>query len=506
MAFEVNIQHMSPAPCSDSSPESAPELSLESSSCAHCPQVDRQPLDRRGFLTSASVLSLGVFMAGCGDGIISGPELVPDAIPEPFRVDPATIPALATIGGRTVVVSGSAAPVMVERIGAAQFRALSLVCPHRGTIVDVTATGLRCPNHAARFANDGTWLDGQPTANLAALDVRQNADGSLTVGGAITPPVLGLDRSAVVFLATRTGTSPSAQTVAIANLGGGVLSGLSVSLTYGPGQRTGWLSLALSQGSAPATLTLTAQLGTLPVGTYAATVTVAGAGTSNGPQTLAVSLLVQDPAAPPDLQLSTAALAFSAPVGTTPPTQVVQCNNSGGGSLVGLAATVAYGAGATGWLSTTLNQTTAPASLTVRATAGALAAGTYTATVTVSATGVTARTFAVTLTVTAAGLEVTIAAWPALANPGGVAGSVGNVNGGPVAVTRLSATSFAAFSMRCPHAGTTIHVVNGASFRCPNHGALFNSAGVWQDSAQRADNLTPLTVTYTPGATTLTVR
>jgi nitrite reductase/ring-hydroxylating ferredoxin subunit len=250
-------------------------LSLESSSCAHCPQVDRQLIDRRGFLTSASVLSLGVFMAGCGDGIISGPELVPDAIPEPFRVDPATIPALATIGGRTVVVSGSAAPVMVERIGAAQFRALSLVCPHRGTIVDVTATGLRCPNHAARFANDGTWLDGQPTANLAALDVRQNADGSLTVGGAITPPVLGLDRSAVVFLATRTGNSPSAQTVAIANLGGGVLSGLSVSLTYGPGQRTGWLSLALSQGSAPATLTLTAQLGTLPVGTYAATVTVA---------------------------------------------------------------------------------------------------------------------------------------------------------------------------------------------------------------------------------------
>ena len=47
--------------------------------------------------------------------------------------------------------------------------------------------------------------------------------------------------------------------------------------------------------------------------------------------------------------------------------------------------------------------------------------------------------------------------------------------------------------------------MNGTSFRCPNHGALFNSAGVWQSSPQRAENLAALTVTYTPGATTLSV-
>ena len=137
--------------------------------------------------------------------------------------------------------------------------------------------------------------------------------------------------------------------------------------------------------------------------------------------------------------------------------------------------------------------------------AGALAVGSYTATITVTATGVAARTVTVALTVTAAGLVVTLAAWPALANVGGVAGSVGNVNGGPVAVSRLSATSFAAFSMRCPHAGTTVNVVNGTSFRCPNHGALFSGAGVWQPSPQRAENLSTLTVIYSPGAATLTV-
>jgi Rieske Fe-S protein len=134
-----------------------------------------------------------------------------------------------------------------------------------------------------------------------------------------------------------------------------------------------------------------------------------------------------------------------------------------------------------------------------------LAAGTYTATVTVGATGVTSRTVTVTLTVTAAGLRVTLASWPALANVGGVAGSVGSLNGGPVAIARTGPSSYLAFSMRCPHAGTTINVVNGASFRCPNHGALFNGQGVWQQSPQRTTDLVRLTVTYTPGDTVLFV-
>ncbi|WP_411279901.1 Rieske (2Fe-2S) protein [Gemmatimonas sp.] len=487
-------------PSSEPLPALSSEPLLEPSSCSSCHRIDR-----RGFLASASVLSLGVIISGCGDGVLSGPEQVLDAIPAPFRLDPATVPELTAVGGRTVVVSGTSAPVMVERLGSAQFRAVSLVCPHRGSIVDVTSTGLRCPNHQAVFANDGTWLGGQPTAGLTALDVRQNSDGSLTIGGALTPPVLSLDRNTAVFLTALTGSAPAAQTIAIANGGGGVLSGLAIALTYGSGQRTGWLSLALSQATAPCTLTLSAQRGTLPIGNYTAMVSITGAGISNGAQTLTVSLLVQDPTTPAALQLSASALSFTAPIGSTPTTQVVQCNNSGGGSLQGLAATVAYGPSGTGWLTLTLNQTSAPATLTVRASAGALAAGSYTATITVSATGVASRTVMVSLTVTAAGLLVTLSAWPALTNVGGVAGSVGNVNGGPVAVSRLTATSFAAFSMRCPHAGTTVNVVNGSSFRCPNHGARFDRAGVWQPSEQRTDNLTTLTVIYTPGAATLTV-
>lgn len=73
------------------------------------------------------------------------------------------------------------------------------------------------------------------------------------------------------------------------------------------------------------------------------------------------------------------------------------------------------------------------------------------------------------------GLTVTLANFPALATNGGIA----RVDGGsqtPIAVTRISTTSYRAFSMACTHAGTTVNIVSGG-FTCPNHGAQFSSTG-----------------------------
>jgi len=477
-------------------------MSPDSSSCAGCARPDR-----RQFLTSASLLSVGALAASaCGDGVIGAPAAVPSLPATPFRVDLQSIPALQQIGGRAVITVGSDAPVLVERLGATEFRAFGLVCPHRGTIVDVRSDGFRCPNHEARFDLDGRWIGGQPTSDLERVAVRRNADGSLTVGGAVAPPTLVLSQSAVVFAAAVTSATLPAQLITIANSGGGALTGLTVQLAYGAGQPGGWLAVNLSQANTPATLTLTAQRGTLAVGSYTATVTVGAAAIPNGAQSVTVSLLVQDPSNLPALQLSSTALAFTGSAASAPSAQTVQCVNAGGGAITGLTAAIAYSGPAGDWLSASFNQTAAPAALTVRATPGTLAAGSYGATITVSAPGVGPRTITISLSVAAPGLVVTLAAWPALANVGGVAGSVGNVNGGPVAVSRVSATSFAAFSMRCPHAGTTINVVNGISFRCPNHGALFNSGGqLLPNSPQRTDNLSRLTVVYTPGATSLSV-
>jgi Rieske Fe-S protein len=222
---------------------------------------------------------------------------------------------------------------------------------------------------------------------------------------------------------------------------------------------------------------------------------------------LAVSVIV---AGPPSIALSAQSATFAAAGGANPPQQQVQVTNGGGGSLSGLATSVAYGGGASGWLSATLTATTAPAAITLGVASSALATGTYTATVTVTASGAASKTIAVTLTVAPAGLAVPIASWPALANVGGIAGSVGQVQGTPTAVVRTGANGFAAYSMRCPHQGTTVRLENwqgtGSAFHCPNHDALFDSSGtLLPGSPQQTSNMLQRTVTYTPGDAVLYV-
>jgi hypothetical protein len=105
-------------------------------------------------------------------------------------------------------------------------------------------------------------------------------------------PAIYLDPGNVVFSAQAGGASPAAQAVGVLNTGGGSLTGLDHSVTYGQGQPQGWLDATLSQGAAPATLMLRPSLGSLGDGTYTATVTLTAAGARNTPQTLNVALNV----------------------------------------------------------------------------------------------------------------------------------------------------------------------------------------------------------------------
>jgi Rieske Fe-S protein len=72
---------------------------------------------------------------------------------------------LATIGG-VALVNASGSPIAVVRTGATTFVALSRICPHRGTTVNVTANGFLCPNHGATFNSTGTWTGGERTSNM----------------------------------------------------------------------------------------------------------------------------------------------------------------------------------------------------------------------------------------------------------------------------------------------------------------------------------------------------
>ncbi len=450
-------------------------------------------------------------MAACGDGVIGGPIDIPGIALTPLRVDPRLLPSLAGIGGRAVVTPVDGAPVVVERLSTSQYRAFLLACPHKGTTVDLVPDGFVCPNHSARFSRDGVWLSGQETTGLVPVGVATQADGTIIVGGLATPPLppaLVVSTKSAAFVVATTGADPSAQSLSVTNGGDGTLGGLSLGLAYGNNQPVGWLSIQLNAVSAPATVTMSVRRGTIAAGTYSATLTVSATGVEA--QQVTVTLIVQDPNSPQALQVSATSIALSALAGvSSSAAQTVQVLNSGSGTIVGLAMAITYSAGATGWLSTSsINGVTAPAVITLRPVTTALAVGTYTATVQVSGTGVATRSITVTLSVAAAGLAVTIANFPALANVGGVAGSVGNVNGGPVAVARASATSFLAFSMRCTHAGTTVITENfrnsGSAFHCPNHGALFDNAGVVLPSSPiKTSPLTQLRVTYAAGAPVL---
>jgi Rieske Fe-S protein len=99
-------------------------------------------------------------------------------------------------------------------------------------------------------------------------------------------------------------------------------------------------------------------------------------------------------------------------------------------------------------------------------------------------------------------LVVTVSDFPPLTNVGGIA----RVDGGhasPVALVRTSATTFTALSMICTHQGTTIGV-QGTGFFCPNHGAMFDSAGR-NTGGQSTTSLHTYPAVYDSAADTVTI-
>jgi nitrite reductase/ring-hydroxylating ferredoxin subunit len=160
-------------------------------------------------------------------------------IQDPIRVDPREHPELQSVGGRLIVNPPGNAPMLIEVIGTRQYRVLSLVCPHRGSIVNRTDDGFLCPNHGARFTAEGHWVGGQSTVDLSPVAFSVESDGVLVVGGIVappSPPALAISQNTIAFSATVGGAAPTPQTVQITNTGGGTLTGISLAITYGASQ------------------------------------------------------------------------------------------------------------------------------------------------------------------------------------------------------------------------------------------------------------------------------
>ena len=128
----------------------------------------------------------------------------------------------------------------------------------------------------------------------------------------------------------------------------------------------------------------------------------------------------------PGIGLAPGALGFSAVEGAaSPAAQTVAVTSQRGGTLSGLTVgPISYGAGATGWLSASLDATTVPATLTLTPATGGIVAGSYTAQVPVGAAGASnsPQSVVVTLTVDPGpAIALSVTSLDFAAAPGGAA-------------------------------------------------------------------------------------
>jgi hypothetical protein len=131
--------------------------------------------------------------------------------------------------------------------------------------------------------------EGTALVFVTALASRTIEDTAVITVSTAPPPAIGIAPASVLFRDTAGTSDPAPATVNVTNTGGGSLTGLALgAIQYGAGG-SGWLTAALNQSAAPATLTLTAAKGALAAGTYTASVPVLSSSAANSPQTLNVS-------------------------------------------------------------------------------------------------------------------------------------------------------------------------------------------------------------------------
>ena len=141
----------------------------------------------------------------------------------------------------------------------------------------------------ALVATDGLVLGGLPGVTAVIATLGTESDSALITVTAAPFPVLS--PMSLTFNGVAGGNDPAEQTVTIANAGGGSLSNVTLGpVVYGAGQPTGWLTASVSADQS--TLTARVSLGSLPVGTYDATVRVGLGGNAATGSTLTVTLVV----------------------------------------------------------------------------------------------------------------------------------------------------------------------------------------------------------------------
>ena len=134
--------------------------------CATC-------VSRREFLGRSAALAAvaAIFSACSGDNVVAPTGTV--------EVKVADFPGLATLN-QIVLIDGARA---AKRTGTSTFVAWGRGCTHEGTRVNLSGSGFLCPNHGARFDNNGDVTAGPANRPLISLPTSYDAaTDTLTIG------------------------------------------------------------------------------------------------------------------------------------------------------------------------------------------------------------------------------------------------------------------------------------------------------------------------------------
>ncbi len=148
--------------------------------CAHCATSREGTVDRRAFLSVATLAAASALLQACGGG--GGAAFFTGPSGGALVVKLSDFAALATVGGLARVDNGVGAPTALARTGASSFVGITMVCTHQGATIDViNGASFRCPNHGALFSSTGAWQGGQPTSSLATYSATFDGTNTVTI-------------------------------------------------------------------------------------------------------------------------------------------------------------------------------------------------------------------------------------------------------------------------------------------------------------------------------------
>ncbi len=334
-------------------------------------------------------LSAGISPAGLAAGAYTGtisitaPGAVTQTVtvtlnvvsPQSLKLTPASLAFSAAAGGSapatqniTVACPNSALSFAPTASSTGNWLSVSVpsVIGNNQIVVAVNPSGLSANTYQGAINIVGIGACGSTQIVPVTLTVSTGAE-SITAA-----PVLSFGAGSLTFSATAGGTAAAPQTVSLN------CSSYAATFTILDSSNGGWLTVSPLSGIAPQTVTVTANPGSLPAGTYVGSI-VASSATCGVMQALPVTFVINSANSSPvsspieTLSVTPSSFAFNYQIGGSPP--LPQRLSLAGDGTVPFSIFVP---GAS-WLSINPPSGTAPASLIVSVNPTGLAAGTYSA-------------------------------------------------------------------------------------------------------------------------------